>query len=132
MVVLGCSKLYHVIRRYILIQNHPVFSFVDDFYHMNRNDLHNEAIRSTMHSTDTHGYTEAVFGLMSLLGFDFAPRIAKLVIVLQTGVKRHMKSPLSLYLYSLTIYMRTPKIKIFYIPIFGSCQKRIFPIKKGV
>lgn len=40
--------------------------------------LHNEAIRSTMHSTDTHGYTEAVFGLMSLLGFDFAPRIAKL------------------------------------------------------
>lgn len=40
--------------------------------------LHNEAIRSTRHSTDTHGYTEAVFGLMSLLGFDFAPRIAKL------------------------------------------------------
>ena len=40
--------------------------------------LHNEAIRSTMHSTDTHGYTEAIFGLMHLLGFEFAPRIAKL------------------------------------------------------
>lgn len=40
--------------------------------------LHNEAIRSTTHSTDTHGYTEAVFGLMDILGFGFAPRIAKL------------------------------------------------------
>ena len=40
--------------------------------------LHNPAIRSTTHSTDTHGYTEAVFGLTDLLGFGFAPRIAKL------------------------------------------------------
>lgn len=40
--------------------------------------LHNERIRSTMHSTDTHGYSEAVFGLMDLLDFGFAPRIAKL------------------------------------------------------
>ncbi|MEN0048101.1 MAG: Tn3 family transposase [Bacteroidota bacterium] len=40
--------------------------------------FHNEAIRSTSHSTDTHGYTEAVFGLMDLFGFGFAPRIAKL------------------------------------------------------
>jgi len=40
--------------------------------------LHNERIRSTMHSTDTHGYSEAVFGLMDLLDFGFAPRIARL------------------------------------------------------
>ncbi len=40
--------------------------------------LHNEAIRSTLHATDTHGYTEAVFGLTHLLGFNFAPRLAKL------------------------------------------------------
>ena len=40
--------------------------------------FHNEAIRSTTHSTDTYGYTEAVFGLMDLFGFGFAPRIAKL------------------------------------------------------
>lgn len=39
---------------------------------------HNEVIRSTTHSTDTHGYTEAVFALTDLLGFGFAPRIAKL------------------------------------------------------
>ena len=40
--------------------------------------LHNEAIRSTIHATDTHGFTEALFGLMDLLGFGFAPHIAKL------------------------------------------------------
>jgi len=40
--------------------------------------LHNKVIRSTIHSTDRHGYTEAVFGLTGLLGFGFAPRIAKL------------------------------------------------------
>ena len=28
-----------------------------------------------IHSTDTHGYTKAVFGLAHLLGFSFAPRI---------------------------------------------------------
>ena len=40
--------------------------------------MHNEVVRSTIHSTDTHGYTHAVFALMNLLGFEFAPRIAKL------------------------------------------------------
>lgn len=40
--------------------------------------LHNEIVQSTIHSTDTHGYTEAVFALMNLLGFEFAPRIAKI------------------------------------------------------
>lgn len=40
--------------------------------------MHNEIVRSTIHSTDTHGYTHAVFALMNLLGFEFAPRIAKL------------------------------------------------------
>ena len=40
--------------------------------------IHNEVIKSTIHSTDTHGYTEAVFALTDLLGFEFAPRIARL------------------------------------------------------
>ena len=40
--------------------------------------LHNPLIRSTWHTTDTHGYTEVLFGLMDLLGFGFAPVIAKL------------------------------------------------------
>lgn len=37
--------------------------------------LHNDVIKSDIHSTDTHGYTEVVFGLTYLLGFSFAPRI---------------------------------------------------------
>ena len=37
--------------------------------------LHNENIKSSLHSTDTHGYTEVLFGVMELLGFKFAPRI---------------------------------------------------------
>ena len=41
--------------------------------------LHNDAIRSTIHTTDTHGYTEALFGLMDLLGFGFCPNIAKVL-----------------------------------------------------
>ncbi|MCG8314965.1 MAG: Tn3 family transposase, partial [Pseudomonadales bacterium] len=35
----------------------------------------NEVVRSELHSSDTHGYTEAVFGISHLLGFSFAPRI---------------------------------------------------------
>ena len=41
--------------------------------------LHNEVIKSTIHVTDTHGYTEAVFGLLDLLGFGFSPNIAKML-----------------------------------------------------
>ena len=37
--------------------------------------MHNDVVRSDIHSTDTHGYTEAVFGLTHLLGLSFAPRI---------------------------------------------------------
>ena len=37
--------------------------------------LHNDVIKSDIHSTDTHGYTEVVFGVMYLLGFTYAPRI---------------------------------------------------------
>lgn len=32
-------------------------------------------VRPFMHTTDTHGYTDALFGLMHLLGMQFAPRL---------------------------------------------------------
>lgn len=47
--------------------------------------LKNDVVRSDMHSTDTHGYTESVFGLTYLLKIAFAPRIK------QPG-KRHLYS----------------------------------------
>jgi TnpA family transposase len=37
--------------------------------------MHNDVIKSDVHSTDTHGYSEIVFGATHLLGFEFAPRI---------------------------------------------------------
>jgi len=40
--------------------------------------MHNDVIRSDIHSTDTHGFSEAIFGTMHLLGFSFAPRIKQL------------------------------------------------------
>ena len=40
--------------------------------------LHNDAIKSEIHSTDTHGFTDIIFALCHLLGIAFAPRIAKL------------------------------------------------------
>ena len=40
--------------------------------------MHNDVVKSDIHSTDTHGYTEAIFGAMHLLGFSYAPRIKDL------------------------------------------------------
>ena len=38
----------------------------------------NNVVKSYMHSTDTHGFSEAIFAVMHLLGVSFAPRIKKL------------------------------------------------------
>lgn len=37
--------------------------------------FHNEDIKSDTHSTDTHGYSEIIFGICNSLGIDFTPRI---------------------------------------------------------
>ena len=37
--------------------------------------MNNEVVKSDIHSTDTHGYTEAIFGATHGLGFSYAPRI---------------------------------------------------------
>ena len=40
--------------------------------------MHSDVIKSDLHSTDTHGYSEVIFGTTHLLGFEFAPRIKAL------------------------------------------------------
>lgn len=40
--------------------------------------LENQSAHELIHSTDTHGFTEQVFGATFLLGIGFAPRLAKL------------------------------------------------------
>ena len=37
--------------------------------------MKNDVVKSDIHSTDSHGYTELIFGLTHLLGISFAPRI---------------------------------------------------------
>ena len=37
--------------------------------------MHNDVIKSDIHSTDTHGYSEAIFATTHILGFSYAPRI---------------------------------------------------------
>ncbi|TAE79466.1 MAG: Tn3 family transposase [Alphaproteobacteria bacterium] len=40
--------------------------------------MYNDVIKSDIHSTDTHGYSEAIFAVTHLLGFSYAPRIKNL------------------------------------------------------
>ena len=40
--------------------------------------MRNDVVKSDIHSTDTHGYSEAIFATTHLLGFSFAPRIKNL------------------------------------------------------
>jgi TnpA family transposase len=40
--------------------------------------MHNDVVKSDIHSTDTHGYSEVIFATAFLLGFTFAPRIQNL------------------------------------------------------
>ena len=49
--------------------------------------LHNDVVKSKIHSTDTGGYSEAVFAITYLLGFVFAPRIKNMKKQLIYGFK---------------------------------------------
>jgi len=40
--------------------------------------MRNEVNKSDIHSTDTHGYSEAIFATTHMLGFSYAPRIKNL------------------------------------------------------
>ena len=40
--------------------------------------LHNDVVRSDIHSTDSFGFSEAIFGVSHLLGFSYAPRLKNL------------------------------------------------------
>src|ERR1700674_2031315 len=40
--------------------------------------MHNEVVKSDIHSTDAFGFSELVFGVSHLLGFSYAPRFKNL------------------------------------------------------
>jgi TnpA family transposase len=40
--------------------------------------MHNDVVRSDIHSTDSFGFSELIFGVSHLLGFSYAPRLKNL------------------------------------------------------
>ena len=40
--------------------------------------MHNDVVQSDIHSTDEHGFSEAIFGVTHLLGLSYAPRFKNL------------------------------------------------------
>ena len=55
--------------------------------------MHNDVIKSDIHSTDTHGYSEAIFATTHLLGFSYAPRLKNLkrqtLYIFKSGKHEH-------------------------------------------
>lgn len=74
----GVVAYSFVDERYIPFYSVIIDSSVREAAYVLDGLLHNEAIKSDIHTTDTHGYTEVLFGLMDMLGFGFSPNIAKI------------------------------------------------------
>jgi len=70
---------YTYISDKILLWYSTVFSAAErDSTYVIDGLMHDEVVKSTVHSTDTHGYSEAIFGVTHLLGISYAPRIKSL------------------------------------------------------
>ena len=67
--------------------------------------LKNDVVKSDLHSTDTHGYTEMIFGASHLLNISFAPRIKNIH-------KQHIYSLKNKRTYSYLNYPILPNKKI--------------------
>ncbi len=73
----GVSVYTFIDERHLLFYSIVISSGLRESAYVIDGLLHNDIIQSTLHSTDTHGYTEAIVGTTHLLGFSFAPRIKK-------------------------------------------------------
>jgi TnpA family transposase len=73
----GVSVYTFIDERHLLFYSTVISSGLREASYVIDGLLHNEVVQSGIHSTDTHGYTEAIFGATHLLGFSFAPRIKK-------------------------------------------------------
>lgn len=73
----GVSVYTFIDERHLLFHSNVISSSEREAAWVIDGLLHNEVVKSDIHSTDTHGYTEIIFGSMHLLGYEFAPRIKK-------------------------------------------------------
>ncbi len=74
----GVSVYSFIDERHLLFHSAVISSAEREAAYVKDGLLHNDVVKSDIHSTDTHGYSEIVFGVTCLLGFSFAPRIKHL------------------------------------------------------
>jgi TnpA family transposase len=71
----GASAYTFIDERHFLFHSTVISSSEREAAYVIDGLMHNDVVQSDLHSTDTHGYTEILFGVMRLLGFSYAPRI---------------------------------------------------------
>ncbi len=69
----GVSVYSFIDERHLLFYSTVISSSEREAAYVIDGLLHNEVIKSEIHSTDSHGFTEVVFAVTHLLGFTFAP-----------------------------------------------------------
>ncbi len=74
----GVSVYSFIDERHFLFHSTVISSAEREAAYVIDGLMHNDVVQSDIHSTDTHGYTEVIFGATHLLGFMFAPRIKSL------------------------------------------------------
>lgn len=72
---LSVSACTFIDSRHLLFHSIVFSSAIREAAYLIDGLMHNNVVNSSIHSTDTHGYTELIFGITHLLGFSFAPRI---------------------------------------------------------
>lgn len=71
----GVSAYTFIDMRHFLPYSLVISSAENEAHYVIDGLMHNDVVKSDIHSTDTGGYSEVLFGAMHLLGFAFAPRI---------------------------------------------------------
>ncbi|MGI8495645.1 MAG: Tn3 family transposase [Pyrinomonadaceae bacterium] len=71
----GVSVYSFIDERHLLFYSTVISSSEREAAYVIDGLLHNEVIKSDVHSTDSHGFTEVVFAVTHLLGLTFAPRL---------------------------------------------------------
>lgn len=74
----GVSVYSFIDERHFLFHSTVISSAEREAAYVIDGLMHNDVVQSDIHSTDTHGYSEVIFGATHLLGFMFAPRIKSL------------------------------------------------------
>ena len=71
----GVSVISFIDMRHLLWHSTVITSAEREAAYVIDGLMHNDVIKSDIHSTDTHGYSEVIFASTYLLNFVFAPRI---------------------------------------------------------